>query len=202
MQHEGGVKYEASEYTGWNRRARLGKDTKTEPDLITHYKDTSTKSKVGWAEEIKGVTSQDHSAVGANIKKAIKQLDKPRAAGMPVHRVVIYINNAENPWPWTSKSNAMSGLTTLEQEAKKRMEGFEHSKTANYKLRVNGITNYDSSGTMLGRPGEWTYWTNFTTAKAKKNRKVNEEESQQAETKKKKLMTYDEPGTPEHNIEW
>jgi hypothetical protein len=200
VQHEGGLAYTKSEVPNWERRSRLGKDTKTEPDVITSYRNTVNMAEEKWAEEIKGVTSADYSAVGANIKKAIKQLDKPRASGMDYHRVIIYINNTENSWPWTSNIDAKSGKTTLEEEAEKRLTGFEHSKTANYKLRVNGITNYNATGNMLGRPGEWTYWSNFTTAKAKGNRTVEKEESQQATTKKRKVMTYDEPLTPEQNL--
>lgn len=200
--HEGSLKWEASERPGWKRRSRLGKDTKKEPDVISHWREDLTKKKEKWAEEIKGVTSDNYQAVNENIKKALKQLDKDRALNMDDRRVVIYINNVENSWPWTSKDNARNGKTTLLEEVGNRLTGFKHEKDAKYKLRVNGITNYDSSGNMDGKPGSWSIFGDLTTFKAKKKRQLEEHVvSKKQETKKQKPMTIEEPDTPEQNLQ-
>ncbi|RZN84046.1 MAG: hypothetical protein EVB11_03115 [Winogradskyella sp.] len=136
---------------------RLGKSNKGEADLVGSVAGRSR------AEEVKAVTTADRHTVDSQINRALLQLEEPRSIGIDNRKVVIYIYNDRNPWPFDSIKDAAKNGTTTEQIRVRALEKLrnKHQRTlGGIHILIKDINKFTSTRKNNGNTFIEMTWPN------------------------------------------
>ncbi|MEM1406625.1 MAG: hypothetical protein AAGG59_07615 [Bacteroidota bacterium] len=147
--------HEQASDEGNGNRMRLGRNNTKESDIVG---DVAGKKR---SEEVKAVTTTNSDTVESQINRSLKQLEDTRAINKPARKVVIYIYNNRNPWPFDSinsakgKSNAAIKTASMNRlkSKHKRVKGGIH-------IVVNDVNKFTASKKNNGTTTIEMTWPN------------------------------------------